>query len=62
MVPGEPHLEWQAVVQVGKGNPVLGPHWLPDDDLVDVIELIPVVVAITTEPVTLGAVLTPPQP
>ena len=34
----------QAVVQVGKGNPVLRPHWLSDDDLVDVIEFIPVLV------------------
>lgn len=34
----------QVVVQVGEGNFVLCPDRLPDDDLVDVIELIPVFV------------------
>ena len=42
VVPGEVHVQGQAVVEVGEGDTVLSPHWLPDDDLVDVVELIPV--------------------
>ena len=38
------HLEGNVVVQVGEGNAVLGAHRLSDDDLVDVVELIPVLV------------------
>ena len=34
---------WEVVVQVGERDPVLGPDGLPDDDLVDVVELVPVV-------------------
>lgn len=34
----------QVVVQVGEGNFILCPDRLPDDDLVDVIELIPVLI------------------
>ena len=33
---------WQGVVKVGESNFVLCPDGLPDDDFVDVIELIPV--------------------
>lgn len=32
----------QVIVQIGESNLVLGPDGLPDDDLVDVVELIPV--------------------
>lgn len=43
-VPREVHLEGKVVVQVGKGDAVLCTHGLPDNDLVDVIELIPVLI------------------
>ena len=42
VVPGEAHIQREAIVQVGEGNAVLRPDWLPNDDLVDVIELIPI--------------------
>lgn len=35
----------QVVVQVGEGNFVLCPDRLTDDDLVDVVELIPVFIS-----------------
>lgn len=38
---------WQVIVQVRECNFVFGPDWLPDDDLVDVIELIPVFIPVT---------------
>lgn len=38
---------WKIVVQVWKCNLVLCPNWLPDDDLVDVIEFIPVFIPVT---------------
>ena len=34
----------QVVVQEGECNPILGPDRLTNDDLVDVVELVPVVV------------------
>lgn len=34
------------IVQIGKRNAVFRSHRLPDDHLVDVIELVPIVVAI----------------
>lgn len=37
---------WQVVVQVGEGDFVLCPDRLSDDDLVDVIELIPVFIPV----------------
>ena len=40
--PGEVDMVWQVVVQVRKRNLVLSADRLPDDDLVDVIEFIPV--------------------
>ena len=40
--PGEVDMVRQVVVQVRKRNLVLGADRLPDDDLVDVIEFIPV--------------------
>ena len=36
---------WHVVVQIRKSDSVFGPDWLSDDDLVDIIELIPVLVA-----------------
>mmetsp|Transcript_3724 Transcript_3724/g.13066 ORF Transcript_3724/g.13066 Transcript_3724/m.13066 type:complete len:226 (+) Transcript_3724:6931-7608(+) len=41
-----PHsdLPWPVVVQVGEGHLVLSPDGLPDDELVDVVELVPVLV------------------
>lgn len=38
------HLEGNVVVQVREGDAVLGAHRLSDDDLVDVVELIPVLI------------------
>jgi len=43
-LPGEVDMVRQVVVQVGEGDFVLRPDRLSDDDLVDVIELIPVFV------------------
>lgn len=37
---------WQVVVQVWECNFVLRSYWLADDDLVDVIELIPVFISV----------------
>lgn len=42
VVPGEVDMERQAVVEEGEGDTVLCADRLPDDDLVDVIELIPI--------------------
>ena len=42
--PGQMHLEGNVVVQVREGDAVLSAHRLPDDDLVDVVELIPVLI------------------
>ena len=46
--PGEVHLEGNVVVQVREGNAVLCTHWLSDDDLVDVVELVPVFISETS--------------
>ena len=42
------YVEGEVVVQVGKGNAVLRYHRLPDDDLVDVIEFVPVFITTNT--------------
>ena len=42
--PGEMNMVRQVVVQVGESDLVLCPDWLPDNDLVDIIELIPVLI------------------
>ena len=39
------YVEGEVVVEVGKGNGVLRSHRLSDDDLVDVIEFVPVFIA-----------------
>lgn len=44
VIPGHVHKVRHVVIQVGKGDPVLGPHRLPNDDFVDVVELIPVLI------------------
>ncbi len=44
VVPGQVHKLRQVVVQVGEGDAILRPDWLADDDLVDVVEFVPVVV------------------
>ena len=41
-LPGQMHFVGQAIVQVGKCNPVLSSHWLSNNDLVNVIEFIPI--------------------
>lgn len=45
-LPREVDMMWEVVVQVGEGDFVLRPYWLSDDDLVDVIELIPVFIPV----------------
>lgn len=45
ILPGEVNMVWQVVVQVWEGNFVFRPDGLTDDDLVDVIELIPVFIS-----------------
>ncbi len=42
--PGELHLERDVVVEEREGDTVLAAHGLPDDYLVDVVELVPVLV------------------
>lgn len=44
MIPRKIDFEWIGIVQVGKSDTVLGTDRLTDDDLIDVIELIPVFV------------------
>ena len=44
------HLEGDIVVQVGECNPVLCSNWLSDDDLVDVVKLIPIFITETNKP------------
>ena len=36
------YVKGEVVVKIGKGNAVLCSHRLPNDDLVDVIEFVPV--------------------
>lgn len=38
------HMQGEAVVEVGESNAILSSHRLADDDLVDVIEFIPVLI------------------
>ena len=38
-------MEGEAVVEVGEGDAVLGADRLTDDDLVDVVELVPVFIS-----------------
>ena len=45
VVPGEVDVERHAVVEVGEGNTVLSTYRLPDDNLVDVVELIPIFIS-----------------
>lgn len=46
ILPGEMDLIRHAVVEVWEGYPILRSDWLTDDDLVDVIELIPVLIPV----------------
>ena len=39
------NLKWYVVVQIREGNPVLSSDWLTNDDLVDVIEFIPILIS-----------------
>ena len=39
-------LEGDVVVEVGEGDAVLRPHRLTNDDLIDVVKLIPVLVPV----------------
>ena len=45
-LPRHMNLEWHVVVQVREGDPVLRSDWLANDDLVDVIELIPIFIPV----------------
>ena len=44
------NVEGQIIVEIGKGNPVLRPDWLSDYYLVNIIKLVPVLVATVTKP------------
>jgi hypothetical protein len=44
MVPRHANVARSRVVQIRKGELVLSPDGLPNDDLVDVVELIPIIV------------------
>ena len=44
LLPRELHLEWQVVVEVWERDPVFAADGLPDDDLVDVVKLVPILV------------------
>ena len=44
MVPGEVDVERKGIVEIGKRDPVLCPEGLTNDDLVDVIKLVPILV------------------
>ena len=46
MVPGEVDILGQRVVQIGEANAVLCTHRLTDDNLVDVIKLIPILISV----------------
>ena len=45
-VPRQLHLKRDVVVQIWEGNAVLCADWLTDDDLVDVVELIPILISV----------------
>jgi len=38
------HKVWHIVVQVREGNAVFRANWLPDNDFINVIELVPILV------------------
>lgn len=44
-LPSQVNMVWQVVVQVRECDLVLCSYWLADDDLVDVVELIPVFIS-----------------
>lgn len=44
-LPSQVNMMWQVVVQVRECDLVLCSYWLADDDLVDVVELIPVFIS-----------------
>jgi hypothetical protein len=45
------HLPRPVIIQVGKGNLILCPHRVSNNDLADIIELVPVLVKIAKIPV-----------
>lgn len=45
VVPGQVHMIGQRIIKIGKGYAILGTNWLADDNLVDVIEFIPVFIS-----------------
>ena len=44
VVPGQVNIQGKAVVQIWKANPVFRSDWLTNDNLVNVIKLIPIIV------------------
>lgn len=46
LLPSQVNMVWQVVVQVRECDLVLCSYWLADDDLVDVVELIPVFISV----------------
>jgi hypothetical protein len=55
VVLGHAHVARPRVVEVGEGKLVLGADGLPDDDLVDVVELVPVVIVLRSARKRVGA-------
>ena len=47
LLPRELYLERQVVVQIWECDPVFAADGLPDDDLVDVVKLVPILVSAT---------------
>ena len=47
--PGQMHLEGDVVIEVRECDAILGPNWLANDDLVDIVELVPVLVSAKEE-------------
>lgn len=48
-IPSEVHMVRKVVVQIRESNLVLCSNWLSDDDLVDVVKLIPVFISIAIQ-------------
>ena len=45
VVPRQVHMVWQRVIEVREGYAILSTYWLANDNLVDVVEFIPVLIS-----------------
>ena len=55
VIPTEAHRARARVIQVGERDPVLCTYWSADDELVDVIELVPILIACLRVPACICA-------